>query len=585
MSRAAVWTPRGTNQIFSTKRGPGLSLPQASQRSGSAPTSRSGASSRADTATTYRSSGSRDEPFKLKKLGKKGRPSTARPPKSSEKAEKKEKAVEEEEPPPPPPPPPPAIGLRWQKLAPSKPTTGRELSSESLVEALLQKQYLKEPLQFTAEQYHSFELGAEPLTASDFIKAGSCYFGPERVFTSVQSKIGAVVNAAGITAKIAREARRKKKAEEAAAEASAWLGEWSKWLTGIDGLSTLILDALQMPRDAGEEAAFEYMRSLTRDKASMLLEGAGLGGLLDVLMKGIDKLEQQCASSGPALNEKFQQTGKFTMGYGTLDVFFNGLEQLLGPPSMVKDPDLDGLATICMGMKTEHLYQKDSYEEFTSSNHVTTTSAIEWEFAHCPDYEKDYPERGEGFEAEHPEWCRKAKTMEELMELNERIANSRLRKEGHNELIEEEVLAGRLYTGPMYQKYNAVLRACTGDAYLVDCAKKICRGNSYQTTIHAINSAVIKLSKLTQAGKVYRGVCFGKLPEQFWKASSDGVKGGIEFGFQSTTRERRQAVHYARAGGTASEGDAMTVMEFQMGKRAQPSNKAQQASAQQRLTR
>ena len=340
-----------------------------------------------------------------------------------------------------------------------------------------------------------------------------------------------------------------------------------------------------MPRDAGEEAAFEYMRSLTRDKASMLLEGAGLGGLLDVLMKGIDKLEQQCAASGPALNEKFQQTGKFTMGYGTLDVFFNGLEQLLGPPSMVKDPDLDGLATICMGMKTEHLYQKDSYEEFTSSNHVTTTSAIEWEFAHCPDYEKDYPERGEGFEVEHPEWCRKAKTMEELMELNERIANSRLRKEGHNELIEEEVLAGRLYTGPMYQKYNAVLRACTGDAYLVDCAKKICRGNSYQTTIHAINSAVIKLSKLTQAGKVYRGVCFGKLPEQFWKASSDGVKGGIEFGFQSTTRERRQAVHYARAGGTASEGDAMTVMEFQMGKRAQPSNKAQQASAQQRLTR
>ena len=96
---------------------------------------------------------------------------------------------------------------------------------------------------------------------------------------------------------------------------------------------------------------------------------------------------------------------------------------------------------------------------------------------------------------------------------------------------------------------------------------------------------MIKLSKLTQAGKVYRGVCFGKLPEQFWKASSDGVKGGIEFGFQSTTRERRQAVHYARAGGTASEGDAMTVMEFQMGKRAQPSNKAQQESAQQRLTR
>ena len=133
------------------------------------------------------------------------------------------------------------------------------------------------------------------------------------------------------------------------------MGEWGKWLTGIDGLSTLILDALQMPRDSGEEAAFEYMRSLTRDKASMLLESAGLGGLLDVLMKGVEKLDQQSASSGRALNEKFQQTGKFTMGYGTLDVFFNGLEQLLGPPAMVKDPDLDGVATICMGMKVHTL--------------------------------------------------------------------------------------------------------------------------------------------------------------------------------------------------------------------------------------
>ena len=118
----------------------------------------------------------------------------------------------------------------------------------------------------------------------------------------------------------------------------------------------------------------------------------------------------------------------------------------------------------------------------------------------------------------------------------------------------------------MYQKYNAVLRACTGDAYLVECARKICKGNQYATTIHAINSAVIKLSKLTRAGKVYRGVCYGKLPNQFWKADpASGVKGGIEFGFQSTTRERAQAVHYARGGGFAKEGDAMTVMEFQMG--------------------
>lgn len=114
-------------------------------------------------------------------------------------------------------------------------------------------------------------------------------------------------------------------------------------------------------------------------------------------------------------------------------------------------------------------------------------------------------------------------------------------------------------------KYNAVLRACTKDPYLVSHAKSICRCNTYCTTIHAINSAVIKLSKLCKAGKVYRGVCYGKLPEAFWKGDAAGIRGGIEFGFQSTTRERAQAVHYAKGGGFATKGEAMTIMEMQMG--------------------
>ena len=120
----------------------------------------------------------------------------------------------------------------------------------------------------------------------------------------------------------------------------------------------------------------------------------------------------------------------------------------------------------------------------------------------------------------------------------------------------------------MYQKYNAVLRGfgdAPGSTFLAETARKLTKGNKYVTTIHAINSAVIKLSKLSKAGKVYRGVCYGLLPEQFWKGDESGVCGGIEFGFQSTTRERAQAVHYAKGGGWAKEGDAMTIMEMQMG--------------------
>ena len=42
--------------------------------------------------------------------------------------------------------------------------------------------------------------------------------------------------------------------------------------------------------------------------------------------------------------------------------------------------------------------------------------------------------------------------------LTQVMANRPLRKDGHNELMIEELIAGRLYTGPCYSKYNSVLR-------------------------------------------------------------------------------------------------------------------------------
>ena len=43
-----------------------------------------------------------------------------------------------------------------------------------------------------------------------------------------------------------------------------------------------------------------------------------------------------------------------------------------------------------------------------------------------------------------------------------------------------------------------------------------------------------------------------------------GVRGGIEYGFSSTTTDRAQAVEYAGGGG-GKEGNAMTIFEMQMG--------------------
>ena len=76
--------------------------------------------------------------------------------------------------------------------------------------------------------------------------------------------------------------------------------------------------------------------------------------------------------------------------------------------------------------------------------------------------------------------------------------------------------------------------------------------------ITAINSCVVKLSRLTPPMTVYRGFSNASLPHRWWKADEGGIRGGIEFGFLSTTTDRAQALHYA-------SGHAPTVLELETG--------------------
>ena len=82
--------------------------------------------------------------------------------------------------------------------------------------------------------------------------------------------------------------------------------------------------------------------------------------------------------------------------------------------------------------------------------------------------------------------------------------------------------------------------------------------NTYTTTIHAINSVVVKMSRLSKIKPLYRGWTDATLPKSFFEADGMGVKGGVEYGFSSTTTDRAQAVHYA-------EGKASTVLQLVMG--------------------
>ena len=102
----------------------------------------------------------------------------------------------------------------------------------------------------------------------------------------------------------------------------------------------------------------------------------------------------------------------------------------------------------------------------------------------------------------------------------------------------------------MFVKYNGVLRGLQSEsAFLRNQMLQLCcaagiadeyqRGklsfeeakaslNKYTTTLHGINSAVIKLGKLTKATKVYRGISGMALPKEFWEENAFGVRGGVE---------------------------------------------------------
>eukprot|EP00966_Prymnesium_polylepis_P068193 1585006-Prymnesium_polylepis.2 len=122
------------------------------------------------------------------------------------------------------------------------------------------------------------------------------------------------------------------------------------------------------------------------------------------------------------------------------------------------------------------------------------------------------------------------------------------------ELLIEEAFGARLYTaGPMFVKYNDVLRG-------FGAALEGCKGNTYVTTTYVINSVIVKSSKLTKAKKVYRGVAGGVLPESFWHVNEQGVKGGIESAFMNTTFEREVAMTYASV-----PGKPALLFEMQMG--------------------
>lgn len=133
-------------------------------------------------------------------------------------------------------------------------------------------------------------------------------------------------------------------------------------------------------------------------------------------------------------------------------------------------------------MEFEHTQEKDSKASFTAPNGTTTTADTEWVVVCAPEAGVEYPERA-GYRERHSEWCRVPTPLSVLLQAMEEKCNEKLRADSHSEMILEELVGGRLYTGPMYIKYNTVLRSKTNDPQLVRFARDLTKGNNYTTTM------------------------------------------------------------------------------------------------------
>eukprot|EP01042_Synura_sphagnicola_P004989 gene4989-6355_t len=191
----------------------------------------------------------------------------------------------------------------------------------------------------------------------------------------------------------------------------------------------------------------------------------------------------------------------------------------------------------------EHCDSPDSTNEFITANYggTVTSPTEEYHFVAAPDLKRKYPGMNGKF-------GRTAVPLQDFMK--DRICVSA-------NLTRSEVIALRLFTGPMYMKYNAVLRG------FPDAVVNGLLGNRYITTIHTIVSGIIKLSQVAElpvSRKVYRGLGGMLLPEKFWKPDAFGCRGGVEYGFMSTTTERDIAIMYS-----GREGQLQTIFEMEVG--------------------
>jgi hypothetical protein len=347
-----------------------------------------------------------------------------------------------------------------------------------------------------------------------------------------------------------------------------WLGEITTLMGCVSSaLCTEVSDKIVFEDDA----ALAHVRAL--DSEQDLLDQLRNAGLVEKLAKAIwPKLE--VLKAGPAtaseLATQWASEGAGDLLFGGLPSFFSGLEPRIGSP----DPK------VLKDMMADHCSKPDSQVEFTTGNYsVVTTSEVEWKFVYEPDTPLKWPLEERLMNDEKTKHHMRKLLPVEVLQKRMDAQNKLLEALGADQLQLFEVVGGRLYTGPLFVKYNGVLRGLDSPIPFLKnamiqlcCSKDVSERflgesklwqpaagtlpyekakkeiNLYTTTIHVINSCIVKMGKLTKAKPVYRGLSLRILPEQFWKPNEQGVMGGVEFAFMSTTPDRSVAEQYSQDG-------------------------------------
>jgi len=233
-----------------------------------------------------------------------------------------------------------------------------------------------------------------------------------------------------------------------------------------------------------------------------------------------------------ALHSKFPQDPNFKGVRGKFaadELFAAGIDGIVGP--------LD--VQYIRAMYNEHCLNSQSSKQFTAWNaghEIKTTPEREWLFVVGRD---GLDKSSWTFDVERAEPVVEEGMMVEGRNAEKLAALLRSPEVERSHVTVAEVVALRLYTGPMYVKYNAVLRGM---------AVATAGGTIYSSTVHLICSGLHKLSrvsKLPKEMKLYRGNGGMALPSSFLEPDASGCAGGTEPAIMSATPDRSVALGYS----------------------------------------